>query len=220
MRIRSHAFLPMLLVLALLLAGPAAGAEKVSLGARTIAPPAPVWIIGSYDEAGRANMMAASWAGVCASDPPCVTVSIRESRYTYGNVEAHGAFTVNVPAARHAAAAAFFGTVSGRDFDKMAATGLTAVHGDSVDAPVIAEFPIVIECRVVKRVEAGSHVMFIGEIKSVKADPAVLGENGRVDPAALGTFTYYPGDPNFWGIGEPLGTVRDLQATIPREEKQ
>ena len=191
-------------------------AEKVSLGAGPLAPPAPVWIIGSYDDAGRANMMTASWAGVCASDPPCVTVSIRESRYSYGNIVRRGAFTVNVPAERHAAAAAFFGTVSGRDVDKLAATGLTAVRGDSVDAPVIAEFPLVIECRVVRTVEAGSHVMFIGEILDVRADREILGKNGRVDPAALGTFTFCAGNPHFWATGRSLGAIGDLQATIER----
>lgn len=202
--------------LALLLCAPAAaqdgpaGAGKRSLGPRTIAPPSPVWIVASYDSAGAPNMMTASWAGVCCSRPPCVMVSLREATYTYGCITASGAFTVNIPSVEHAAVAAYVGTVSGRDTDKFAATGLTAVRSDLVSAPYLAECPLVLECRLVRTVELGLHTMFIGEIVDAKADEAILGENGLPDPSKHRPFVFSVGGYGFYEVGAPIGAVPEL----------
>jgi len=183
---------------------------KRSLGATTFAEPCPVWVIGSYDAAGKPNVMTASWAAICCSKPPCITVSLRKATYTYGNIMASKAFTVNIPSEGFAAEAAYFGSVSGRDTDKFAATGLTAVHGDSVNAPYVEEFPLVIECALVRTVELGLHTMFIGEIKSVKADESILNERGLPDVTKLKPFLFAPGSSDFYGIGAPLGSMETL----------
>ncbi|MDD3643694.1 MAG: flavin reductase family protein [Candidatus Krumholzibacteria bacterium] len=190
--------------------GQPAGGGKRSLGPRTIAPPAPVWIIASYDSAGRANMMTASWAGVCCSRPPCVAVSLREATYTYHCIMASEAFTVNIPSVDLAAAAAYAGTVSGRDTDKFAATGLTAVRSSLVNAPYLGECPLVLECRLVRTVELGLHTMFIGEIVDVKADELILGENGSPDPARHRAFVFSVGGYGFNEVGRTIGTVPEL----------
>jgi flavin reductase (DIM6/NTAB) family NADH-FMN oxidoreductase RutF len=208
------------LVLAMLLppvCGEASGNKK-SLGAKTIAPPSPVWVIGSYDDEGKPNMMTASWVGVCCSDPPCVTISLREATYTYGNIKERGAYTVNIPSQSLADVAAFTGRVSGRDTDKFAATGLTPVKSELVDAPYVAEFPLVLECRVIKTIELGLHTMFIAEILDVKADTAVLGEKGTPDPDKLDTFIYSVGGYGFYQVGENIGAVGELSRKIESEE--
>ena len=140
---------------------------KRSLGPQTLPMPAPVWVIGSYDTAGRANGMTASWAGICNSTPPCVYAAIRRSRYTYDNIVARQAFTVCVPSAAYVKEADYLGIASGRDEDKFARAGLTAVAGEKVDAPYIAQFPVAMECRVRQTVDLGSHTVFIGEVLDV-----------------------------------------------------
>lgn len=191
-------------------AGGDPGSGKRSLGPRTIAPPAPVWIVASYDSAGAPNMMTASWAGICCSRPPCVAVSLREATYTYHCVMAREAFTVNIPSVDHAAVAAYVGTVSGRDTDKFADTGLTPVRSDLVDAPYLGECPLVLECRLVRTVELGLHTMFIGEIVDVKADESILGDNGLPDPARHRPFVFSVGGYGFYEVGGPIGAVPEL----------
>jgi flavin reductase (DIM6/NTAB) family NADH-FMN oxidoreductase RutF len=194
----------------------AEGEAMESLGASTLILPVPVWIIGSYDSDGKPNAMTASWVGICNSDPPCVTISLKEIRYSYGNIMERKAFTVNIPSERYAAESAFFGTVSGRDVDKFAATGLTAVKSALVDAPYIGEFPLVAECKLIHTYKVGSHVMMIGEILDVKAHPSVLKSNGRPGIKMMKPFVYTPGSGTFVGLGEEIGSVRELQRRIAR----
>ncbi len=194
----------------ILVAAGTAGAEKRSLGARTIAPPSPVWLICSYDSAGNPNMMTASWASVVCSKPPCVSVSLREATYTFGNIKEHGAYTVNIPSEKLAAVSAYAGVVSGRDTDKFADTGLTAVRSELVDAPYIEECELVIECRLIKTVDLGKHTMFIGEIIDVKADEEILGENGSPDPEMHQPFIWSIGGYGFYRLGGRIGSVGDL----------
>ena len=189
---------------------------KKSIGAKTVVPPCPVWVIGSYDSTGTPNMMTASWVGICCSDPPSVTISLRRTRHSYGNIIASGAYTVNIPSEAYAKETAFFGSVSGRDVDKLLATGLTAVKSDLVNAPYLAEFPLVIECRLVETVDVGSHTMLIGEIVDVKADEDILEPGETPDPMKLKSFLFFPGNRNFFSTGGPIGSITDLQKKIPR----
>ena len=188
---------------------------KRSLGAKTLVFPTPVWVIGTYDDKGRPNAMTASWAGVCCSQPPCVAVSLRTHRYTYDAVVARRAFTVNVPSTTYVREADFLGIASGRNVDKFAVTGLTAVASELVDAPFIAEFPLSLECRVLQVVEIGSHTQFIGEILDVKADEAVLDESGAPSVERVAPFVYGPEVHAYHGVGALLGKAytlgRDLE---------
>jgi len=179
--------------------------EKVSLGARTLLP-APVWVIGSYDAEGKPNMMTASWVGICCSNPPCVTISLRKATYTYGNIMKRMAYTVNIPSADFAGEANYYGSVSGRDVDKLAKTGQTAVKSALVDAPYLKEFPLVAECKVIHTYEAGSHTLFIGQIMDVKADPSVLNDRNVLVPEKLDPFFYVPGPGTFYRAGTPVDT--------------
>ena len=177
---------------------------KKSLGAKTILYPTPVWVIGSYDKEGRPNVMIASWAGICCSSPPSVTVSLRKATYTYGNIMERKAFTVSIPSEKHVKETDYFGLESGRDVDKFLKVGLTAVKSDLVDAPYVKEFPMSVECKLSHTLEVGLHTLFIGKILDVKCDEAIL-EKGAPNIEKLKTFTFDPGNHSYHSTGECIG---------------
>lgn len=177
---------------------------KISLGPKTL-PPAPVYVVGTYDKDERANMVTVAWAGICCSSPPCLTISLRKATYSYGNILERRAFTVNIPGEVQAVASDFFGLASGRDTDKLAVTGLTPVKSALVDAPYLAEFPMVIECKLIHSFEIGLHTMFVGEIKDVKADQDVLGNDGLPDMTKFKPFIFSSGDHMYYKTAGSLG---------------
>jgi flavin reductase (DIM6/NTAB) family NADH-FMN oxidoreductase RutF len=95
--------------------------------------------------------------------------------------------------------------VSGRDTDKFAATGLTAVRSDLVDAPYVQEFPLVLECRVVQIHELGLHTQFVGQILDVKADEETLDSAGLPDILKVLPLIFSPGNREYYGVGSALG---------------
>ncbi len=176
-----------------------------SLGARTLAFPVPVWVVGTYDTDGRPNVMTASWAGICCSKPPCLNVSLRKATYSFAALMERRAFTVSIPSVDQAKEADYFGKASGRDADKFAVTGLTAARSELVDAPYVEEFPLVLECRVLHDLEIGLHTLFVGEILDVKADETILGEKGLPDIEASRPFVFAPESRSYFAVGERLG---------------
>lgn len=181
---------------------------KKSLGPKTIAYPLPVFVIGTYDKAGKPNVMTASWCGICCSKPPAIGVSLRKATYTYGNVVERQCFTVSVPSEVHLKEVDYFGMASGKNEDKFAATGLTAMRGEFVDAPYVQEFPIILECKVLHTIEIGLHTQFIGEILDVKADDSVLAEKGAPDVQKIAPFCYDHETSSYYGIAASVGKAR------------
>jgi flavin reductase (DIM6/NTAB) family NADH-FMN oxidoreductase RutF len=177
---------------------------KKSLGAATILYPTPVWVIGSYDKGGKPNAMTASWAGICCSDPPAVTISIRRERHSYDNIMEKKAFTVNVPSEKYVKETDYFGIRSGKKEDKFSITGLTPVKSDIVDAPYIDEFPLAAECKLLHTLEVGAHTMFVGEILDVKADESVIGGDGTIDAEKLKTFLFDTSNLKYFRTGKYL----------------
>ena len=178
-----------------------------SLGAKTLIYPVPVLVIGTYDKAGKPNVMTASWGGICCSQPPCVAVSLRNVTQSHGNILERQAFTISIPSEKHVKAVDYFGLVSGRNVDKFGVTGLTPVKGEFVDAPYVAEFPLVVECAVVQVHELGLHTQFIGEIKDVKVDEGCLDEEGHIDIRKLDPIAFALGDATgeYFALGAPIG---------------
>ena len=87
---------------------------KKSIGAKTIIYPSPVLIVGTYDKDGKPNAMTAAWGGVCCSEPPCVTVSLRKATYSYGNIIENKAYTINIPSEKYVRECDYFGSASGK----------------------------------------------------------------------------------------------------------
>jgi flavin reductase (DIM6/NTAB) family NADH-FMN oxidoreductase RutF len=178
---------------------------KKSLGARTLLYPAPAWVVGTYDENGKPNVMTIAWGGICCSKPPCVGISLRKATYTYGNIMGRKAFTINVASEGYAKEVDYFGLVSGRDVDKLSATRLTPVKSNLVDAPYLKEFPLILECKVIHTLEIGLHTQFVGEILDVKADESVIGERGLPDIEKVRPIIFSPERRIYHRVGEYLG---------------
>jgi len=180
---------------------------KKSLGAKTLVYPTPVFVVGTYDKEWRANAMTVAWGGICCSQPPLVTISVRKATYTYGNLMERGAFTIHIPSEDQVAVADYFGTASGRNEDKLANAGISATKSEKVDAPILSEFPLVLECQLRHAYEIGLHTQFIGEIMDVKMDESLLDGNGASSIAQVRPFLYAPDDRCYYGIGKKLAAA-------------
>lgn len=186
--------------------------QKKSLGVRAELYPKPALVIGSYDEAGEPNMMTAAWIGICNSNPLSIAVSMRPATYSHGNVTLSKAFTVNIPSSEMARYVDYAGRFSGKDVNKFNETGLTPVKAEFVNAPFVKEFPIVIECELTAFHDLGSHRQFIGKVIDVKADMAILDENGKVDVDLLNPLIYAGG--NYYETGRFIAKVGESLAEI------
>ena len=178
---------------------------KKSIGAITIVFPTPVFVVGTYDKDSKPNAMVSAWAGICCSDPACVSISLREATYTYNNILESKAFTVNIPSEKYIKEADYFGIVSGRTEDKFSSAGLTPVKSELVNAPYVKEFPFVLECSLLQAIKVGLHTIFIGQIKDVKVENDVLTKEGSPDIEKIKPLIFNPANRTYYGIGECLG---------------
>lgn len=180
-----------------------------SLGPKTFIYPTPTLIVGTYDQAGKPNAATVAWGGICSSEPPCIAVSLRKTRYTYQNIFEQQCFTVNIPSVDYVKEVDYLGIASGRKQDKFAQSGLTPVRSDLINAPYIQEFPFFLECRLDKTVEIGIHTQFIGEILDVKVKEG-LGEGEYPTIDAVRPILYAPGVQGYYGAGQYLGKAFSL----------
>ncbi|MBN1279668.1 MAG: flavin reductase family protein [Chlorobiaceae bacterium] len=180
---------------------------KESLGPKTLLFPAPVLMVGTYDQNGKPNLMNAAWGGICCSHPPCVAVSLRKATCSHGCIVDRKAFTVSIACEGRMTEADYVGIVSGRDADKFIVAGLTHQRSEHVDAPYAEEFPVVLECRLLHVIEIGLHTQFIGEIIDVKADAAVLGDDGRLDIMKIRPLVFDTARRGYHGIGPRLAAA-------------
>lgn len=178
---------------------------KKSAGAKTLLFPTPVLMVGTYDQAGKPNLMNAAWGGICCSQPPCVAISLRPATYSHAAIVARKAFTVGMACEARMVEADYVGIASGRNVDKFAVAGLTPVKSELVDAPYAAEFPVVLECRLLHTLEIGLHTQFVGEIIDVKADPDVFAEDGFLDILKIKPLIYDTSHKGYHGVGPVLG---------------
>jgi flavin reductase (DIM6/NTAB) family NADH-FMN oxidoreductase RutF len=179
--------------------------------------PTPVVLLSAVAEGARPNIITLAWAGVACSQPPMLSVAIRQHRHSYGLVTSSREFVVNIPRAAQLAAVDTAGTASGRDHDKFTELGLTPAPATVVKAPLIAECPINLECVVRHQLFLGVHDLFIAEVVAVHYDEDVLDERGRVDVAALGAFAYADGA--YWALGERIGGYGQAAKTLPPQVK-
>jgi len=191
---------------------------KQSRGAKSIVFPTPVFVVGTYDDEGKPNMMTAAWGGICSSRPPSVAVSLRAATYSHGNIKARKAFTISIPSETYVVEADYAGIASGRDVDKFAVTGLTPVRSELVDAPYVAEFPMVLECKLTRLVEVGLHTMFVGEVLDVKAEETVFDENGHLDITKVQPLLWAPDGRGYYGVGELLGEAFQIGRTLMEDK--
>jgi flavin reductase (DIM6/NTAB) family NADH-FMN oxidoreductase RutF len=189
---------------------------KKSIGKGTLSVPSPVWVVGTYDDFYKPNIMTAAWGGICNSRPPCLYVSLRKATYSYGNILRRNAYTVSIPGEDYWREADYIGIASGRDTDKFRDTKITPVKSNIVDAPYVSEFPLIIECKVKEIVELGLHTMFVGEIIDVKADQDVLTIKNKPDIQKIRPILFGSGDRGYHSIGSKIGDAFTIK-TPPKK---
>lgn len=173
---------------------------KRRLSVKPLLFPMPTPIVAAAHD-GETGLMTVAWIGMVSGTPPTIGMAIRDTRNTLRLIEASGEFTVNVPRVGMEAAVDFCGIVSGNGTDKFAAAGLTPAAASIVGAPLVAECPFNIECRVVGVHEMGSYRLVLGEIVETHADEDVLTADGKVDVGLLDPLLYVPGTQEYRGVG-------------------
>ncbi len=176
---------------------------KKEMKAMTALMPCPAVLL-SVRGKKKPNIITLSWAANVCSDPPSVAVGIRKVRYSHELVKEAGEFVLNIPGSDLLESVQFCGAKSGRDHDKFSECGLTPIPATKVDAPMIEECIISLECRTTKIVEVGVHDLFIAEVIAVHIDDSVLDAKGRFEPARANLFAYLPLNAQYWNIGEQL----------------
>lgn len=175
---------------------------RKNFGAKPLLYPQPVMIIGTYDENGKANAMNAAWGGIVGMNEIVVDLG---SHKTTDNILKTKAFTVSVADTEHMVACDYVGVVSANNEpDKMKKAGFTTSKSEFVNAPMINELPLVLECEL-KQVIDGSK--FIGEIKNVSADESILGEDGEVDLDKFHPITYDTVHYGYYELGKRVGNA-------------
>ena len=175
---------------------------RKNLGPKSICYPMPVYIIATYNADGTPNAMNAAWGGI--SEEQEITVCIDSGHRTAQNLTARGAFTVSMATADMLTACDYVGIVSGnKEPDKFAKAGFHALKSEFVDAPLIRELPMALECTVISYDPETCRL--VGKILNVSADESILGENGRVDPAKLRPITFDPMNHQYLVLGEKVG---------------
>ncbi len=175
---------------------------RKNFGAKAMCYPMPVFIIGTYNADGTPNAMNAAWGGI--SEETEITICVDSSHKTGENLIARKAFTVSMATAKMMAACDYVGIVSGnKEPNKFAKAGFHATKSEFVDAPVIDELPMALECEVISY--DAETCRLVGRIINVCADEAVLGENGKVDVGKLQPITYDPMNHHYLVLGEKVG---------------
>lgn len=162
---------------------------KKSLGSLPALFPMPVLMVAAYDENGKVNVMNAAWGTICDMDK--IALIIDDEHKTTQNIRKVKAFTVSLADKDHIAEADFFGIASGNKInDKFERTGFHATKSAVVNAPIIDEFPVAMECELAEIVQTDNLFAVIGKIVNVSADEKVLDENGKINPLKLNALIF------------------------------
>ncbi len=177
---------------------------KKDLGVQPYLFPMPVLMIATYGEGDKVDVMNMAWGGICSNN--MVALNITETHKTAKNIKDRMAFTLSIADIPHIKEADFFGIASGNKMaDKFERSGLHAVKSSRVDAPIVEEFPVTLECNVVAIQNDAYGFRVLGEIVNVLADEQVLDDKGKVDPTKLNAFVFDQFQSGYYAIGEKVG---------------
>lgn len=187
-----------------------------NLGVKPYTFPMPVLMIATYCDDGSVDVMNMAWGGICAEN--MVALNIDEDHKTSANIKARGAFTLSIADVPHIEAADFFGIATGnKTKDKFERSGLHAVKSSRVDAPIVEEFPLTLECKVVECQHTAYGFRVLGEIVNVLADEKVLDEKGKVIPEKLNAFVFDQCRSGYYAVGEKVGQAWHTGATLMKK---
>ncbi len=181
---------------------------KKDLGLQQAVYPMPVLMVAAYDKDGKVNVMNVAWGQICAGDK--IILFIGEGKKTWLNIKETGAFTVSLADKAHVDVADFWGIASGNKMDdKFERTGYHAVRSDKVNAPIIEEFPLVMECELLEFLKSDHVSGIVGKIVNVKAEEKVLDEEGKVEPKKLDALIFDSFKHGYYTTGEYVADAWD-----------
>lgn len=166
--------------------------------------PLPVVMVSAADREGRSNIITVAWTGTVCTNPPMLYISVRPERHSYGMLRDTGEFVVNLTTKELAYAADFCGVRSGRDVDKFETLHLHKEPADQVKAPMIAESPVNIECRVREMKKLGSHDMFLADVVAVHVDEKYMDRSNKFHLRKASPIVYSHGE--YYDLNQILGT--------------
>ena len=166
--------------------------------------PLPVAMVSCGTKPEDYNIITIAWTGTINTNPPMVSISVREERYSYKLIKESGEFVINITTEKLVKAADWCGVKSGKDFNKFKETGLTPAKASKLDTPIIKESPVNIECKITQEIKLGSHSMFIAEVVAVNVDEKFLDKNtNKFDLRQTNPVAYLHG--SYYNLGENLG---------------
>lgn len=178
--------------------------KKIKLGPRPLVLPLPVMLIGANVN-GAPNFMTAAWCGIANSEPPMISVAIRYRRYTYQGVKQNATLSVNVPSKDLLKEMDYCGIASGAKEDKAEACGFNVFYGKLKTAPLIAEAPVGLECKVLHELHLGTHALFIVQIEETYVSKDCL-TDGEPDAQKIQPIAYCRAKTKtYHAMGELLG---------------
>lgn len=170
----------------------------------TMIYPLPAVLVSCGESEQEYNLFTVAWTGTVCTNPPMCYISVRPERHSYEIIKRTGEFVINLTTASLARATDWCGVRSGRDYDKFSEMGLTAESAAVVGAPVVAESPVSIECRVRQVIELGSHDMFLADVVNVLVDEQYINsETGKLELDRAEIITYSHGE--YFRLGEMIG---------------
>lgn len=177
---------------------------KKSFGVQPYLFPMPTYMIGTYNEDDTVDVMMMAWGGICDTD--MVALNLSADHKTVANLKARKAFTLAIPGVDTLKESDFLGIASANKMpDKFARTGLHAVKSEKVDAPVIEEYPVTLECTVERFEDEPYGLRVLGRIVNVLADEKTLDEKGKIDAGKINAFVFDQMRNGYYAIGEKVG---------------
>lgn len=179
--------------------------------------PMPTYMIGTYNEDDTVDVMMMAWGGICAED--MVALNLEEDHKTVANLKSRKAFTLSVPGTDTIKESDFFGIASANKVaDKFARSGLHAEKSSRVDAPIVTEYPLTLECEVVEFQQQPYGLRVLGKIVNVLADEKVLDEKGKIDAAKLNAFAFDQMRHGYYALGELAGKAWNAGAPMMKQK--
>ena len=189
---------------------------RKDLGSLPAVFPMPVLMVGTYGEDGKVDVMNVAWGGIAGMDK--VVLYLAPERKTLKNIRLKKAFTVALADEAHIKEADFLGTASGNVMaDKFERTGLHAVKSSRVDAPVIQEFPLTMECELAEEADMFGEIRVVGTIVNVNVDEKVLDDNGKVNASKLNAVMFDQYQNSYYKVGEQFAHAWRVGAELMKK---
>lgn len=170
-------------------------------GGALLAPVPPVMV--TCGDMENSNIITVGWTGIINTKPPRLSISVRPTRFSYNIIKEKGEFAVNLTPAALVRTADYCGIYTGAKVDKFAKTGLTKSEAQKIQAPIIAECPLALECKVTDIIPQGTHDLFLAEIVAVDVDESIIDSNGKLRLDRAGLAAYAHGE--YYELGRKIG---------------